>query len=447
MTCKVLATLEKHGMLRDVSTVCVGVSGGADSVALLHLLCRLRETFRLSLRVVHVNHHLRGEEADRDAAFVRALCEGLGVPCVVCDYDVAAIAAERKLSVETCGRELRYAAFRAQGCDAIAVAHTRSDSIESSLFHLARGTSLRGAAGIPPKNGDVIRPLIDCTRDEVEAYVAENGLPFMTDRTNAEDVYTRNYIRHTVTAPLKERFPAFESGYARFMENAAIAQSFLDAAAKETLEQAKTETGWRLSPLQQAHPAVLQCCVQSLLSSVMEKQVEETHIRLCCRALQDGHGKVEIAAGQYFTVHQGSVFFSRKTVREFWSVPVERPSLRAAGPHGIYQITELSGEARLQADRRHRIDPKKAQGRLCLRARKPGDVFHSPVRKQSKTLKKLFNEMKLSAPERAACAVLTADEAIVWVEGVGVDAAFQADDTADPVWIIRKERNSAPHVE
>ena len=446
MTCKVLDTVRKYGMLDGVSSICVGVSGGADSVALLHLLLKLREAFGYELMVVHVNHHLRGKEADRDAAFVQALCEKWNVPCIVVDRDVVALAKTNKESLEVCGRNLRYAAFEEQGCDVIAVAHTRSDSIETSMFHLARGTSLKGAGGIPPKQGKIIRPLIECTRAQVEAYLQENDLDYVTDSSNLTDEFTRNFMRHSIVKPLCDRFPAFETTYARFMENAVLAQSFLDQTASAFLEAATEEDGYALEPLQTAHPAVLQCCIRQILSDAMQKPVEGEHIALCCRAVADGHGKIEIAADRFFCVERGRITVQKAASLTAWSVPVPATPCSIKSPYGSYRIEVLEGESRNRIDRRHWIDPQKVNGALALRSRLAGDVFHSPVRKQSKTLKKLFNEMKLSLTARAACAVLAVDDPdhrVVWLEGVGVDAAFQADCNTDPVWIITGDKNHA----
>ena len=449
MICKVRDTIAKHNMLSGVSSVCAGVSGGADSVALLHILKRLQPEFGFSLCVVHVNHLLRGEEAERDARFVQELCERWNIPCNLVECDVAAIAQAQKQSLETAGRAVRYAAFEEENCDVIAVAHTRSDSIETSLFHLARGTSLKGAGGIPPKNGNVIRPLIDCTREEIEAYLFENGLSFVTDSTNTDDLFSRNFMRHHVVQPLKARFPSFELSYAHFMEDAALAQLFLEERAKNLLDTAQGKEGYALSVLQSSHPAVQQCAVHKLLCEKMQKQTEREHVMLCVRAIQNGGVKIEIAPHCYFTVQKDTVAIKDEEPFSAWSVPVPGVPSTVQSPYGTYRINECCGDARFAFDRRFWIDPKKADGALCLRSRNAGDLFSSPVRKQTKTLKKLFNEMKLSASERAKCAVLAAENehpsTVIWLENVGVSTGFQASQTTDPVWIISKERNAEPH--
>ena len=131
-----------------------------------------------------------------------------------------------------------------------------------------------------------------------------------------------------------------------------------------------------------------------------------------------------------------------------WSVVIESSDFPVETPHGIYRLTQHSGSQRFQTDRRHWIDPQKIGFPLVLRSRLPGDVFFSPIRKQSKTLKKLFNEMKVPPSERNSVAVLASQDevqTVIWVENVGVSAAFQASKTTDPVWILQKERNAEPH--
>lgn len=181
MISKVLETIRKYELLKEGDRVVAGISGGADSVALLHCLAKGLPQYRLKLVACHVNHRLRGAESDRDEAFVRSLCSQYEIPCHVLSEDVAALAKERGTGIEECGRELRYRFFRETAAGygegtKIATAHTLSDQAETVLFRLARGTGLRGLCGIPPMRGAVVRPLLDVTRKEVERYCAENGL-------------------------------------------------------------------------------------------------------------------------------------------------------------------------------------------------------------------------------------------------------------------------------
>ncbi|HIS67540.1 MAG TPA: tRNA lysidine(34) synthetase TilS, partial [Candidatus Scatomorpha merdipullorum] len=188
--------------------VLCAVSGGADSVYLLHKCCELRAAKGLSVCAAHYNHCLRGEESERDERFVRALCEELGVELKAGRGDVAAYARENKLGIEEAARKLRYEflerAADELGCEMILTAHNADDNAETMLMALARGAGPRGLAGIPPVRGRVARPMLDVTRAEIERYLAENGFEYVEDSTNASTDYTRNRIRKLVMPVLRE---------------------------------------------------------------------------------------------------------------------------------------------------------------------------------------------------------------------------------------------------
>jgi len=206
-----LATIDRYNMLAPGDSVVAGLSGGADSVALLHWLCSLREAYGFDIRAAHLNHGLRGKESDDDEAFCRALCEKLGVLLHVKRIDLSGLVS----GVEEAGRNARYAFFsecmaRTPKATAppqvAALAHTLSDRMETFLMNAGRGAALRGLCSIPPvrqltvDNGQltVIRPLIECARAQIEEYCAANGLSYCTDSTNADTGYQRNYIRNEV---------------------------------------------------------------------------------------------------------------------------------------------------------------------------------------------------------------------------------------------------------
>ena len=193
--------MDEHGMAAPGHRIVVGVSGGADSVCLLFVLLEYTKRNNLELAVVHVNHGLR-EEAGEDAEFVRKLCMREKVPFFLKEVNVGELAAKEKCSLEEAGRIARYQAFREVaetfGADRIAVAHNSNDRAETMLFHLFRGSGIKGLCGISPRREEIIRPLLCLERSEIETYLAQRGIPFCQDRTNGEDTYTRNRIRHHI---------------------------------------------------------------------------------------------------------------------------------------------------------------------------------------------------------------------------------------------------------
>ena len=201
--------IRKHGMIGKGDVVIAGVSGGADSVCLLFVLCALQETLGFRVKACHVNHGLRGAEADTDEGYVRRLCMELGVPCRFFHENVELIAAKRKQSPEEAGRMVRREAFltmcREDGGTKIATAHHRDDNAETVLLNMARGTGLKGLGGIRPVTGRWIRPLLTLSREQTERYLKDRGISWCEDATNNGDDYTRNRIRHNVLPMLEEQ--------------------------------------------------------------------------------------------------------------------------------------------------------------------------------------------------------------------------------------------------
>lgn len=206
---KMETMIRAYQMIRAGDHIIAGVSGGADSICLLLGLLELREVFGHEVSVVHVEHGIRGEEAHRDAAFVRSFCGERGIECHIRHCRVPEYARLHGMSEEEAGRELRYQAFRSEAEHyagqrvKIAVAHHLGDQAETMLFHLARGTGIRGLAGIAPVRGDIIRPLLTTDRTEIEQYLAACGQEFCQDATNAMDCYSRNRIRHQALPALE----------------------------------------------------------------------------------------------------------------------------------------------------------------------------------------------------------------------------------------------------
>ena len=204
----VRAYIEKYRLLTENRPVLVGVSGGADSIALLTILVESG----YSCIAAHCNFHLRGDESLRDEQFVREYTRKLDVPFLMTDFDTRKYAADRHLSIEMAARELRYGWFEEQraatGAQAVAVAHHRDDSVETLLMNLVRGTGIRGMSGIRPRNGFVVRPLLAVSREDILEWLAGRGLTYVTDSTNLSDAYTRNFIRLRVLPLLEEINPS-----------------------------------------------------------------------------------------------------------------------------------------------------------------------------------------------------------------------------------------------
>jgi tRNA(Ile)-lysidine synthase len=253
----------RNDLLEPGKPILVALSGGADSVCLLHVLLDLK----IRLEACHVNHKLRGEASDNDEQFVRELCAKLGIKLHVREIDVKA-RQKKHQSLEEAAREARYAYFEEIGANSlIATAHTADDNVETVLLNLVRGTGLRGLCGIPPVRGNIIRPLIEVTREEVEAYLKEKGVEFITDETNFSDEFTRNNLRLNVIPLLEKINPVLNVRTTRMCESLRLDEEYLHEIAVCALERcAEGVAPYKVDLLLKQPPAILNRIISLILS-------------------------------------------------------------------------------------------------------------------------------------------------------------------------------------
>lgn len=421
MISKVIQTIEEEHLLDGVRSVCAAVSGGADSICMLEVLCELRERYGFTLEVLHINHMLRGAQAMRDEAFVASVCEKKDLPYQVRRIDAAARAKKLHIGVEEAGRLIRYEAFLSYPCDAVAVAHTLSDRTETALFRLARGTAVHGAAGILPRRDKVIRPLLRVTRTEVEVYLMVRGIEWVQDSTNDLDDYSRNYVRHFVVPAFQRLNPSFEETFSGFMDAAREQTDFLRQEAKKLLLAAKRQSGYDKATLLAAHPALRHEALRMILTQRIEKDLTRRQLLLCETALAEG-GTVQLTKDWFFTAKgDEAVLTGRREAFPPWEAALD--GLRAETVRGAVILQKVTdGTGCLSYEK------LAAQPALCARSRRAGDTFSSASRGVTKTLKKLFNEAKIPPEERNRLCVLAVNGAVAWVEGFGADAHFAGTD-------------------
>lgn len=439
---RVLAFLRAQGVQAGAKMI-VGLSGGADSVCLLHVLQSL-DALPLHLTAVHVNHGLRGEEAARDERFCRQFCEALGVEFCSVHVDVPAESAKTGEGHEACGRRLRYEAFRkAAGEDGyILTAHTADDNAETVLMHLLRGTGLSGLGGIPPVRGNILRPLLSCTRADVEQYCAQHDLTYMTDSTNESDLYLRNRMRREVLPVLKTMNPSALEAFSRMTEAVRADEQYLNACAQEAAKTVITPRGvdeqalFKLAPALQRRILYMWLCTKTHSA---QHQIESVHVEALLSLVGSGKS-VTLPGACTVRSRQGVLECPPPTVTR-WEQPL-RLTARAQTvqtPAGTIHI-RLFQQKDLQNLHKeylaNAVDCAKMNSNLVLRSRRSGDRFSDSARGITKTLKKWMNEKKIPPELRNAVPVLASGDQVLWVGGFGTNAPFAVSDRTQQCFVF-----------
>lgn len=414
----VLAAIEKYNMISTGDRVVVALSGGADSVSLLDALCSLKEKYNLTIYAAHLNHNLRGEEAERDENFCKILCKNYEVELFIKSIDIHTLANEQKISEELCGRNERYKFFDELSVRLnakIATAHSASDNAETLIYNIARGSSVRGLSAIPPKRGRIIRPLIEVSRAQIEEYCNQKGLAFVTDSTNLTDDYTRNRIRHSVMGTLRDINPQLEQSVSQLSESAREVTDYLNKQAQAALDKCKTQFGFSCKMLLQLDTAVLKHSLVLLCERTAKLTPEHRHIELMLKILNNG-GAVNLSS-KFIAVSKQGIFriISVNDNEEFKPVSVsENFSINYNGK--IYSITKQNSNK----ENKNSVSIDSIDKEAVFRTRKEGDKFTYPQRKVTKPLRKVLNEMKIPSEQRDNLLVLAIDNTILWCENIGV---------------------------
>ncbi len=413
---KLLSFNRQYALMEEGDTVICALSGGADSVALLFALYLLKDKLGITLEAAHFNHHLRGEESDRDETFAAQLCDRYDIPL----HRGSGTVVPGKKGLEAAARDARYGYFRTlEG--KIATAHTADDNAETVLMHLVRGTGLKGLGGIAPKSGNLIRPMLTVTRQEVEGFLEEWCLSHITDSSNEGDAFLRNRLRHHVMPLLKQ-------------ENPQLAQNVSAMALRlrqdeSCLAQMSQIPEMDVEILRKMHPALRSRALENFLKRSGVREPEASHIAQAeSLVLSDKPsafarfpGGITIARNYDVLVVQ-----SQQTAPEAAELPVPGSVL-----WGDYRITASETGEGLRIY---------SQGSVTVRSRQSGDAIR--LSGGTKTLKKLFVDRKIPASERCRIPVIADSRGILAVHGIGINPDLE-DRNLPPVRItIEKITNT-----
>jgi len=456
-------TIKKYRMLDPGDRVVVGVSGGPDSIMLCHALHRLRERYDLTLTVAHLNHGVRGAEAARDARFVERFASGLGLPCVVKEQDVPAYCRESSRSFQEAAREVRYrfleevrAKFRAAK---IALGHNADDQAETVMLWLLRGAGLKGLGGMPPvRNGVIIRPLIETTREEIEAYLREKGIAFVMDSSNRKGDYVRNRLRHEIFPLLKKHYnPQLVKSLVNAASIIRMENEYLDTIAHNKLklivvsqnETAAVIDGTRFVRL----PLVLQLrCLRTILEGLKGDlmRIGAAHL-YDLTAIMSGsepHKMLKLPGGiraersyRFLTITTHPAGIPPPFSYQFASLPAQ-VVIPEIGRRITFTL--VPGYRCGALDRKPSVaclDAAKAAMPLTIRSVRPGDAIQPLGMEGEKKVQDLFTDAKVPRAERKRIPLFLFRDELAWVGGMRINHRLRVTGKTRSVLRIEMEQH------
>ncbi len=422
---KIFSVIEKYSMLSCSDTVIVAVSGGADSMCLLHFFNKYSRKLNINIMCAHVNHGIRGAEADRDEEFVKNYCADNAIDFKAAHFDVPQIAESSGESQELCGRRLRYEFFKSvDPCAIIATAHNLNDSMETFLFNLSRGSGLKGLTGIPAVRDNIIRPLISCTRAEIEEYLAEESVLYVTDSTNLSDDYSRNKIRHNIIPVFNELNPSFSSVFSGCISVLQDSEHFIEKTVCDAYKKIENHMNFAVCDIIALDKVIRDRLLIKICENLGGHDISFRHVEVINDFLQSG-GAVMLPGGVTVVSDGKNLFRSCNKAEKIeifepltadkvlYEFPGCKISVTAVDKNEIsnYNIKKLSFSGYADGDK---------LTDSAFRSRKSGDRFKFPYAEHSKSLKNLYKEKNITPEARYGVPMLADDENILWLCGVGV---------------------------
>jgi tRNA(Ile)-lysidine synthase len=446
----VRATIEKYGMLRKGDRVVAGVSGGPDSVALLHILNSLKDIYKIGLSAAHLEHGIRGEESIEDMRFVEGLCGGLSIPLRTKQANVPEIAEASGQSLEATARKLRYAFFEevveATGSNKIATGHNANDRAETLLLNLLRGSGMAGLSGIRPAQEDrIVRPLIEATRQEVEAYLKDKQIAFRIDSSNLDDRYERNKVRRVLVPLIEKEFnPRIIDSLARTAGVFSIMDGYLKAKVEEVMKACSHTGNGRvtidLKPFSGTPQALQLFMLYSVLRSlegddqVVSFDILNAVLNLALRSksgsrVDIGSGLVALREFDRLVVGRDLALVERYDVRLGVPGPTE---VEAAGCTFVTEVLKqrpATGEVYRSGNTAY-FDFGKIELPLAARSWREGDRFVPFGLSGTKKVHDIFIDEKVPVSRRSKIPIISDGDGIIWIAGVRrADRARITDDT------------------
>ena len=432
---KIKENIEKYKLLECNDKVLVGVSGGPDSVALLHVLKRLQPIYNLTLSICHLNHQLRGEDADADAYFVETLGQQLGIKTYIYSRNVSEYSKDHKMSFEEAARELRYECFRkvmqATQSNRLAIGQNKNDQVETFFLRAFRGAGLEGLTAIKHKRQDVIRPLLGISRDEIVAYIDRHHLEYRIDKTNYEVLYARNKIRNELVPYIKENFN--ENIIDQIYRSVQLLQEdldFIDLSVDQiyqSMNLKKPRYEIDLNRLRRLHESlrtrILRKMIEDFLGNL--KEVSYGHIQDLNQVIFKGdHGKrIFIQDKVCFEISYEKLLVYQ--ICDSKVLEARQFDVNQSFKWRNQVVIKVDSSPNNKSSDYITIDADKIKGQLYVRTRKPGDRFMPLGMAGHKKLKDFMIDLKIPLYKRDEILLLCDDEAIIWVVGYRMSEAYK----------------------
>lgn len=464
--------VQEQNMFAEGDYVVAGVSGGADSICLLCVLLEVRLEIPMTIHVVHINHKIR-EEAGEDAAYVEAFCRERQLPFSLVEADVEQLAAQRHISTEEAGREVRYEAFhrilnenRAGRRGRIAIAHNQNDCCETFLFHLFRGSGLKGLTGIPAIRGEIVRPLLHTSRTQIERYLAQKGIQYCIDRTNLEDNYTRNRIRHHILQTACEEVSANATEH--------IQEACDKISDAYTLIEDMTRQGWRQCIVKDEkgihiladfylalHTTIQGYVMMEALAQAAgsRKDLETVHVQQLQELLRKQPGRrVDLPYSVRAIREYAGIRLEKVQSCDFKDEPAEYGRIPYNSLHtgttvtietqeGYFELSVLCAQQCKTEEIPSNIytkwlDYDRIKGDIVIRNRRAGDYFTLDGDNRRKTLKAYLIDEKVPAEDRKHVYLVTEGQHCLWIVGKRISSWYKVSEDTKYILQIKYVRRN-----
>jgi tRNA(Ile)-lysidine synthase len=439
---QVRQTILQKNLFNTNDTLLVAVSGGADSVVLCHILKELQYDFAIA----HINFQLREVESNSDAAFVQELASTLQAPFFIHNANTITYASEKKLSIQVAAREIRYAFFASIINEAtqkpfakIITAHHANDVVETALMHFCKGTGIQGLKSIPIKNGNIVRPLLQCTRQSIEAYASQNNIAFVTDSSNVKNDYTRNYVRNIVMPLLQEQWPTITQNILNTVQYNTDAALLYEEIVQQKITKIVEPKGNEL------HIPILKLRKEKATATLLYQIV-----------LPYGFASAQIPEiEKLYTANNSSYVasVSHKIIKNRnWLLIVPNHTIDAANIYiekdskevqfvgGSLQLNETTNLQENTNQNIGQLNAAKLEYPLLLRPYKEGDYFYPLGMTKKKKLARFFIDQKLSATEKKQVWVLESNGKIVWVVGYRINDRYKVTEATKSICLLTFKR-------